>query len=138
MRFMMIMKANQNYEAGQMPDPKLIAAIAKHSEEMSKAGILLDTGGLLPSAAGARIRVGNSKMSVTDGPFAETKELIGGFAILKADSKAEAIQMGKEFLQLHIDVLGPAYEGEMEIRQMMGPEGCGSLKPEELLAALES
>jgi hypothetical protein len=93
---------------------------------MMKAGVLLESGGLLPSRMGARIMVGKSKMTVTDGPFAETKELIGGFAILKADSKEEAIELGRQFMQIHIDVLGPGYEGELEIRQMFEPgQACG-------------
>ena len=118
MRFMMMMKCKES-EAGRLPDPRLMAAIMKHGEEARKAGTLLETGGLEATSKGARIRVAQGKASVIDGPFAETKELIGGFAILKANSKEEAIEMGRAFMQLHIDVLGPAYEGEMEIRQMM-------------------
>lgn len=134
MQFMMMMKAHPDYEKGKLPDPRLIAAINKHGEELSRQGILVTTGGLLPSYAGAKIKVANAKLAVTDGPFAETKELVGGYAILNASSKAEAIRLGREFLQIHIDILGPAYEGEMEIRQMFGPEGCGSLREEEAVA----
>ena len=72
----------------------------------------------MPSSAGARILVSGGTLRVIDGPFAEAKELIGGFAILKADSKEEAIRLGKIFMQLHIDTLGPSYESELEIRQM--------------------
>lgn len=130
MRFMMMIKCNKDSEAGRMPDPRLMAEIMKHSQEMRKAGILLETGGLMPTSKGARIHVSKGKADVIDGPFAETKELIGGFAILKANSKEEAVKMGKAFMQLHIDVLGPAYEGEMEIRQMMD-------QPENVAAAYE-
>jgi len=79
---------------------------------------MIQSGGLLPSANGARVRVSGGKMTVTDGPFAETKELIGGFAILEAESKEEAIRLGKEFMQLHVDVLGQSYDGTLEVRQM--------------------
>ena len=121
MRFMMIVKADSSYEAGRPPDPALLAAIAKLSEEMTKSGVLLQTGGLLPSSKGARVRVSGGKMSVTDGPFVETKEIIGGFAILEAASKEEAIRLGKEFMQLHVDVLGQSYEGTLEVRPMFDP-----------------
>jgi hypothetical protein len=119
MKFMMIVKANKEYEAGKPPDPRLLAEIGKHSEEMVKKGILLESGGLLPSSFGARIQVNGKKMVVVDGPFTETKELVGGYAILRASSKQEAIEMGKAFMKLHTDILGDQYEGELEIRQLM-------------------
>jgi hypothetical protein len=118
MRFMMLVKADKNYEAGMPPSPELMAAIGKLSEENAKAGILLDAGGLLPSSHGARIRVGGNQLTVIDGPFVETKELVGGYAILKANSRAEAIELGKRFMKVHADVLGPSYEGELEVRPM--------------------
>jgi hypothetical protein len=102
----------------------MLAAVGKLSEEMTKRGVLLQSGGLLPSAKGARVRVSGGKMTVTDGPFAETKELIGGFAILEAASKEEAIRLGKEFMQLHVDVLGRSYEGTLEVRPMFDPAGA--------------
>jgi hypothetical protein len=124
MRFMMLVKAGPGYEAGAPPGPELIAAIGSLTEEMMRAGVVLETGGLLPSSAGARVRVSNGRLSVTDGPFLEVKELIGGYAILRASSRAEAIEHGKRFMQLHADTLGPSYEGELEIRQLAdyGPE----------------
>jgi hypothetical protein len=121
MRFMMIVKADPTFEAGGPPNPALIAAIGKLSEEMTRSGVLLQSGGLLPSSKGARVRVSGGKMSVTDGPFVETKELIGGFAILEAASKEEAIRLGKQFMQLHVDVLGQSYEGTLEVRPMFDP-----------------
>jgi len=125
MRFMMIVNAGPGFEAGQPPNPALIAAVVELSEKMTKAGILLQTGGLLPSATGARVRVSGGKMTVTDGPFAETKELIGGFAILEAATKEEAIKLGEEFMQLHVDVLGQSYDGTLDVRQMFdGANGC--------------
>jgi hypothetical protein len=126
MRFMMIVKADKNYEAGIPPSPELMAAVGKLAEEGMKSGLVLSNGGLLPSSQGARIRVGGGKLTVTDGPFPETKELIGGFAIIQANSKQEAIKEGRRFMQLHADILGPAYEGELEIRQMFDPADCAA------------
>jgi hypothetical protein len=121
MRYIMMVKADEDYEAGRPPAPELDAAITKMADEMTRAGVLLEMGGLLPSSLGARVKVSRGKLKVTDGPFAEAKELIGGYAILQARSKAEAIELGKQFMKLHADVLGPAYEGELEIRQMFDP-----------------
>ena len=118
MRFMMIVKSDKNYEGGAPPKPELMAAVGKLSEEMIKAGVLLDVGGLLPSSKGARINVGKGKLTVTDGPFTEARELIGGYAILQVKSREEAIERGRRFMQLHADILGPHYQMELEIRQM--------------------
>jgi hypothetical protein len=76
------------------------------------------------------VKAAGGKLTVTDGPFAETKELIGGFAVLEASSREDAIRLGKEFMQLHVDVLGPAYEGTLEVRQMFDSNGtdCGGPK----------
>jgi hypothetical protein len=121
-------ETRRNYEAGLPPSQELMVAMGKHREEMTESGILLDTGGLLPRAKGARIKAAGGKLSVTDGPFIESKELIGGYAILKAKSKQEAIKMGEDFMQLHVTILGPSFEAEMEIREMSeAPEhgpGC--------------
>ena len=125
MRFMSIVKADKGFENGAPPDPKLMAAIGKLSEEMMKAGVLLDTGGLMPSAMGARVFAKGGKVTVKDGPFTEAKELIGGYAVMQARSKEEAVELGKKFLQLHIDVLGSSYEGELEVRQMFDSMDCG-------------
>lgn len=118
MKFMMMVKANADYEAGKPPGPALEAAIGQITQEMMQKGILVDLGGLLPSAAGSRVRVGKGKLTVIDGPFTETKELIGGYAIMQVASKEEAIELAKRFMQIHADVLGPGYEGELEIRQL--------------------
>jgi hypothetical protein len=126
MRFMMIVKATKDSEAGIPPNPKLMAAITKMSEEAAQLGLLVSAGGLLPSSQGARIRVANGKTSVIDGPFAETKELVGGYAIFDLKSKEDAIRMGRDFMQVHADILGPSYEGELEIRPLMDapPDGA--------------
>ena len=120
MRYMMLVKGNKDYEAGVPPKKELMEAIAKHGAELAKAGILLDTGGLMPSSKGARVLASGGHLNVIDGPFAEAKEVIGGFGILRANSKQDAIRLGKIFMQIHVDTLGPGYEGELEIRQMQG------------------
>jgi hypothetical protein len=121
MHYMMIVKSTKESEAGCAAHPELMAAVAKMADEASKRGVMISAGGLQPSSKGARIRVAGGKTSVIDGPFAETKELVGGFAIFDLRSKEEAIQMGTEFMQVHADILGPSYEGELEIRPMMDP-----------------
>jgi hypothetical protein len=122
MRFMMLVKADKDYEAGAPPNPELMAAIAKLADEATARGTLITAGGLLPSSHAVRIRVANGKTSVIDGPFAETKELVGGYAIFDLKSKEEAIASGRQFMQLHADILGPSYQGELEIRPMFdGP-----------------
>jgi hypothetical protein len=114
MRFMMMVRANKNTEAGVMPDDKLIAAMGKYNEEMAKAGILLDLAGLQPSTKGARIRFSGGKPTVIDGPFAETKELIAGYWLIQVKSKEEAIELAKRCPCPH----GEAAEGEIELRQI--------------------
>jgi hypothetical protein len=111
MRFLSIYKT---VETNAPPSLEHMARMGKLIEESTKAGVLLATEGCLPSALGARVRRSEGKMTVTDGPFAETKEVIGGFAILQANSKEEAIEIAKRFL----DVAG---EGECEIRQIFTP-----------------
>jgi len=126
MRFMMIVKATKDSEAGTPPNPKLMAAVSKLAEEANKAGLIISSGGLLPSSQGARIRVSGGKTSVIDGPFAETKELVGGYAIFDLKSKEEAIEMGAHFMQVHGDIMGPSYEGELEIRPIVGGSSNGA------------
>jgi len=118
MRFMMLVKADKDYEAGAPPNPELMAAIGKLAEEATARGALITAGGLLPSSHAVRIRVARGKTSIIDGPFSETKELIGGYAIFDLKSKEEAIESGRKFMQLHADILGSSYEGELEIRPM--------------------
>jgi len=112
MRFMAIVKANKDSEAGVMPSKELLAAMGKFNEEMVKAGVLLAAEGLQASSKGARVKFSGSKRTVVDGPFAETKELIAGFWLLQVKSKEEAIEWIKR---------SPApFEGEpeIEIRQV--------------------
>ena len=124
MRFMMMVKADHDYEAGLPPKPELLEAIGRLSDDMSRAGVLLDSGGLLPSSRGARVRVSGGKVSVTDGPFAETKELVGGYAIVEAGSRDEAVALGRQFMEVHARVLGSSYDGECEVRQLFDGNGC--------------
>ena len=137
MKYMMIVRLNaeseagRKYEAGMPPDAKLEAAMGQLIEKLLKTGALVDTAGLLPVAKGARIQAAENKLVVTDGPFVECKEVIGGYAILRAKSKAEAVEMGRDFMQLHLDVLGPSYDGELEIRQMFDPEDLAAGEPHE-------
>ena len=121
MRYMMLVSATKDYEAGHPPDAGLVAAMGKMIVEMTQAGKLIDTAGLSQSSEAARIRVSSGKMSIIDGPFAETKELIGGYAIFNLSSHAEALKLGRDFMQLHIDFLGPQYEGQLEIRPIADP-----------------
>src|SRR3989442_5083606 len=114
MRFMMMVKANKDTEAGVMPEEKLIAAMGKYNEELSKAGVLLDLSGLQPSAKGARIKFSGGKRTVIDGPFTEAKELIAGYWLIQVKSKEEAIEWAKRAPAPH----GEGKEGEIELRQL--------------------
>ena len=114
MKFLSIYKTA---ERGVPPTQEEMAKMGKLVEEGMKAGWLLATEGCLPSALGARVRSSNGKLSVTDGPFTESKEVVGGFAILRANSKEEAIQLAKDFLHV-------AGDGECEIRQIFEADTC--------------
>jgi hypothetical protein len=114
MRFMIMVKSA---ESAGPPPRALLAALAQLGEEATRAGAMVETGGLLPSAMGARVRLSAGKLLVTDGPFAETKELIGGYAVYDVKSRQEAIEWASRFLQLHKDHW-PGWEGEAEIRQI--------------------
>src|SRR5438105_9912520 len=95
MRFMMIVKANKDSEAGKMPSEELLSAMGKYNEELLKAGVLLELSGLQPSSKGARVRFSGGKRTVIDGPFTEAKELIAGFWLIQVKSKEEAIEWAK-------------------------------------------
>jgi len=92
MRFMMLVKDNKDSEARDLPDEKIVSEMGKYNEELVKAGALLAADGLQPSSKGASVRYSNGKFTVIDGPFAETKELIAGYAILQFTSKTEALE----------------------------------------------
>jgi hypothetical protein len=120
MRFMMIVKHAEK----QGPPPKqLMDAIAKLAEEEVNAGTMLGSGGLGPTAQGARVRLSGGQLTVTDGPFTEAKEVVGGYAQFELKSKEEAIEGALRFMELH-KKHWPGWEGETEIRQMFEPEDC--------------
>ena len=121
MRFMVIVKADKNSEAGVLPDQKLLADMGKYNEELAKAGVMLAGEGLQPSSKGARVRFSGSKRTVIDGPFSETKELIAGFWLIQVKSKEEAIEWVKRCPNPM-----PGTESEIEIRQVFEADDFGS------------
>jgi len=118
MRFMMMVKHAEN--TGR-PPKELMEAMASLSEEAVKAGTMLGSGGLAPTAQSTRVRISNGELTVTDGPFTETKEVVGGYAQFELKSKEEAIEGAVRFMELHRKHW-PGWEGETEIRQMYGME----------------
>ena len=121
MRFMMIVR---HAEKQGPPPQQLMDAIAKLVEEEAKAGTMLGNGGLGPTAQGALVRLSGGKVTVTDGPFTETKEVVGGYAQFELKSKEEAVKSAVRFMELH-KKHWPGWEGETEVRQMFDPENCG-------------
>jgi hypothetical protein len=119
MRFMILVKADKNTEAGALPDEKLLSEMGKYNEDLAKAGILLAGEGLHPSSKGARVRFSGEKRTVIDGPFAETKELIAGFWLWQVKSKEEAIEWVKRCPN------PTGVEAEIEIRQVFEAEDFG-------------
>jgi hypothetical protein len=123
MRFMVMIKST---ESSGPPPRALLEAIAQLGAEGAKAGVLVETAGLLPTAMGARVRLSKGKVTVTDGPFAEAKEVIGGYAVYEVASKQEAVEWTSRFIDLHREHW-PGWEGEAEVRQVFGtsaPEGA--------------
>jgi hypothetical protein len=118
MKFMLIAYATKESEAGNPPDPRLLAAIHELAEDMTRAGVMVGTGGLAPSFTGAQVRLSGGKVTVMDGPFTETKEIVGGYAIVQVSSREEAIEMARRFFEIHAEILGPSYEGAGEVRQL--------------------
>jgi hypothetical protein len=126
MRFMVIVKATKDSEAGVMPSEQLLTEMGKFNEELVKAGVMLSGEGLQASSKGARVRFAGSKRTVVDGPFAETKELVAGFWMWRCNSLAEAIEWVKKCPNPH-----PNNESEIEIRQVFAFEDFGAeLTPE--------
>ena len=120
MRFMILLKADKNTEAGVLPDEKLLTEMTKYNEELVKAGVMLAGEGLHPSSKGARVRFSGSKRTVFDGPFSEAKELVAGFWLIQVKSKAEAIEWVKR-------IPNPDNEDfDVEIRQVFEAEDFGA------------
>ena len=132
MRFMLIVKADKNSEAGIMPDRQLLEDMGKYNEELVKAGVLLAGEGLHPSSKGARVRFSGDNRTVIDGPFAETKELVAGFWLIQVKSKEEAIEWVKRCPNPM-----PGTESEIEIRQVFEAEDFGAEFTPELRAQEE-
>src|SRR5438477_11786598 len=120
MRFMILLKADKNTEAGVLPDEKLLTDMMKYNEELVKAGVLLAGEGLQPSSKGARVKFSGTKRTVIDGPFTETKELVAGFWLWQVKSKDEAIEWVKRCPNPHRG------ESEIEIRQVFEAEDFGA------------
>jgi hypothetical protein len=119
MKYLTFIRHPESYRKSS-PPAELMEAMGKFIEKSFKDGTLVDTGGLLPSKDGARIRLSKGKITVTDGPFTETKEVIGGWAILQADAREEALRLATEFMELHRQHW-PEFEGECEFRPMFEP-----------------
>jgi hypothetical protein len=117
MRFMMLVKASRESEAGIMPDEKALGDMARYNEEMVKAGVMLAGDGLQASSKGARVRFSKGKPSVIDGPFTETKELVAGYWLIQVKSREEAIEWARRV---------PFEEGEVEVRQVFELEDFGT------------
>jgi hypothetical protein len=116
MRFLSMIRINEN--SGQVPGEKLRQDMGKLMDEMIREGRLIRTAGLRPTAEGTRVRQRHGQQSTVDGPFVETKEVVGGFAILEAESMQEAIEITKRFLRVH----GDEWDIECEVRPLAGPE----------------
>ena len=121
MRFMVIVKADKNSEAGVMPDEKLLAEMGKYNEELAKAGVLVSGEGLHPSSKGARVPFSGTTRTVINGPFSATKDLVAGFWIFQVKSKEEAIEWVKRSPNPF-----PGSESEIEIRQIFGADDFGA------------
>ena len=121
MRFMIVVKASKDSEAGVMPSEQLLAEMGKYNEELVKAGVMLAGEGLHPSSKGARVKFSGAKRTVIDGPFTETKELIAGFWLWQVKSKEDAIEWVK-----HCPNPMPGTEAEIEIRQVFEADDFGA------------
>jgi hypothetical protein len=121
MRFMIIVKATKDSEAGVMPEENLIAEMAAYHEELAKAGVLLDGSGLQPSSKGWRVRFSGGKQTIIDGPFTEVKELIAGYTLIQVRSREEAMEWARRFPNPG----GEGTEAEIEVRQLFDLEDFG-------------
>jgi hypothetical protein len=121
MRYMMIVTGPESHAASGPPPAALFEAIEKLGEESARNGTMVSFGGLHPTSSGARMRITNGKLVTTDGPFTESKEVIGGFSIINVASKEEALEEARKFMELH-RVHWPAWQGQVEIRQMFEAE----------------
>lgn len=117
MKFMTMVKSDESYGP---PPQALMDAIGRLGEEAARAGVLVETGGLLPTAMGARVRLAGGKVAVIDGPFTEAKEVIGGYAVFEVKTRAEALEWTRRFMDVHREHW-QGWEGETEVRQIFDP-----------------
>jgi len=120
MQFLMLIRIanNADYEAGQRPPEALERAMGDLMGKWSETGTMVSAAGLLPTSRGARVRSAAGKVQVSDGPFTEAKEVIGGFFILEASDRAAAVELTRRFVELHLQVLGADFHIECEVRQL--------------------
>lgn len=116
MKYLMLIKHSENYRSEPIPQG-LMDAMGEFVAEGFRSGVLKDTAGLKATTEGIRVRLGGGKLQVTDGPFTETKEIVGGFALVEVKSKEEALRVARQFMELH-RVHWPAFEGECEVRPL--------------------
>lgn len=121
MRYMMFIKHTEDYRKEEVPQ-SLYAAMGEFVGEATKNGVMIDGAGLQPSARGHRVRLAKGKITVTDGPFTESKEIVGGYAIIEAKSEAHALEIAREFMEIH-RVHWPEFEGESEVRPLESEAG---------------
>ena len=121
MRFMIIVKATKDTEAGKMPEEQMIASMATYHEQLAKAGVLLDASGLQPTSKGWRVRYTQGKRAVTDGPFTEAKELIAGYTLIQVKSREEALEWSRRFP----NPVGEGADAEIEVRQLFELDDFG-------------
>ena len=120
MKFLSLIRINEN--SGKVPCERLMTDMGKLIDEMTRTGVLRDTAGLRPTSEAVRVRLSRGKLSTVDGPFVETKEVIGGYAILETQSRKEAVDLTKRFLAIH----GDEWEIECEVRQLEEPDLAGA------------
>ncbi|MPS27453.1 YciI family protein [Pigmentiphaga sp.] len=133
MRFMIIVRATADTEAGVMPEEPLLAAMTSYHEELAKAGVLLDANGLKPSSRGWRVRYRAGKGSVIDGPFAETKELIAGYTLIQVRSREEAMEWARRFPSPMAEA-----DGEIEVRELFELDDLGPSEAVDRFRKLET
>ena len=134
MKHLILVTMNRNsavgrqYEAGTLGSPEFAVELGKLMEQLKRVGKLLDVSVLVPQSRSARVRGAAGAVSVIDGPFIESKEIIGGYIMVEAESRQEAVEIGRSFMKVHVDMLGPSYEGEIEVRQLSEQPPGGALK----------
>lgn len=134
MRFMIIVKATQDSEAGVMPEEALMAEMATYHEALAKAGVLLDANGLQPTARGWRVRYEGDRRTVIDGPFTESKELIAGYTLIQVKSREEAMEWARRFP----NPVGEGRNAEIEVRRLFEPEDFGDSEAVERFRTMET